>query len=259
MTIRTIEDHMKLNTDEKLKYGEYLPVSLAYLLPCLFQTFADVSVMKDEESCRAEMMVVQTILDSNPNLTVKGFKPSHKCRLDYSKNLRTFAEAHQNIDGKPSIGIQFTDADDGYNDWVWIAVDVIRDFRYTTLSFGSDETERLYSEIKRMSGPKPDEPEKPKEIDTRILMEIAHSSDVLKRAYELVYEAYDLIQKDETARKYICFNSRIVWAKFVWDILMREYNIENPDSKDIYFLRAFDYFKVFPGMNVGDGTPECGG
>lgn len=167
MIIRTIEDHLKLNTDEKLQYSNYLPVSLAYLLPCLFQTSADVSKMTDEESCRAEMKVVQTILDSNPNLTVKGFNPSHKCRLDYNKNLRTFAEAHQNIDGKPSIGIQFTDADDGYNDWVWIAVDVIRDFRYTTLSFRSDETERLYSEIKRMSGPKPEEPEKPKEIDTQ--------------------------------------------------------------------------------------------
>ena len=258
MTIRTIEDHLKLNTEEKLKYSTYLPISMAYLLPYIFQKFADVSVMKDEESCKVEMEVVNTILDSNPELTVKGFKPSHKCRLDYSRNLRTFAEAHQNIDGKPSIGIQFTDADDKYNDWVWIAVDVIRDFRYTTLRFRSDEMDRLYAEIKKMSDSKPNKPEIPPHHKTKILMEIAHSGDVLKRAYELVSEAYNLVHKDETARKYIHFDARIIWEHFVWDILMREYNIANPNNKDTYHLRAFDFFNVFPGMNVGDGCCECG-
>ena len=94
---------------------------------------------------------------------------------------------------------------------------------------------------------------KPGPSDTKILMEIAHSSGTLKKAYDLVCQAYDLINEDKVARQYIDFNAKVIWHKFVWDILMKQYNKDNPDSKEVYHLRAFDYYGIHPGMLVGDG------
>ena len=101
--------------------------------------------------------------------------------------------------------------------------------------------------------------EKPQEKDpspTKVLMEIAHSSETLKKAYDLVCQAYDLINKDKVARQYIDFNAKVVWHHFVWNILMQQYNKDNPDSKEVYHLRAFDYYGIHPGMLVGDGGAE---
>lgn len=92
--------------------------------------------------------------------------------------------------------------------------------------------------------------------DTKILMEIAHSSEVLKKAYEMVSDAYKLVNSDKVARKYIHFDSQITWPQFVWDILMRQYNKDNPDSKEVYHLRAFDYYGIQPGMYVTDGCVD---
>ena len=87
-------------------------------------------------------------------------------------------------------------------------------------------------------------------------MEIARSSSTLKKAYDLVCQAYDLINEDKVARQYIDFNAKVIWRKFVWDILMRQYNIDNPDSKEVYHLRAFDQYGIHPGMLVGEGEVE---
>lgn len=106
---------------------------------------------------------------------------------------------------------------------------------------------------KRISIPKQESLPQPGPSDTKILMEIAHSSETLKKAYDLVYQAYDLINKDKVARQYIDFNAKVVWHHFVWNILMKQYNKDNPDSKEVYHLRAFDYYGIQPGMLVGDG------
>ena len=92
----------------------------------------------------------------------------------------------------------------------------------------------------------------PGSSDTKILMEIAHSSETLNKAYDLVCQAHDLINEDKVARQYIKFNAKVVWHQFVWDILMRQYNKDNPDSKETYHLRAFNYYGIHPGMLVGD-------
>lgn len=104
----------------------------------------------------------------------------------------------------------------------------------------------------------PDPPELPVtgQSDTKILMEIAHSSEKLKKAYDLVCQAYDLINEDKVARQYIKFNAKVVWHQFVWDILMKQYDKDNPGNKDVYHLRAFDYYGIQPGMLVGDGEVE---
>lgn len=103
----------------------------------------------------------------------------------------------------------------------------------------------------------PDErPQKKDPSPTKVLMEIAHSSETLKKAYDLVSQAYDLINKDKVARQYIHFHSEVTWHKFVWDILMQQYNIDNPLSADIYHLRAFDYYGIQPGMYVTDGCVD---
>ena len=87
-------------------------------------------------------------------------------------------------------------------------------------------------------------------------MEIAHSSETLKKAYDLVCQAYDLINEDKVARQYIKFNAKVVWHQFVWDILMKQYDKDKPGNKDVYHLRAFDYYGIQPGMLVGDGEVE---
>lgn len=105
--------------------------------------------------------------------------------------------------------------------------------------------------------PIPDE--RPQEKDpspTKVLMEIAHSSETMMKAYDLVSQAYDLINKDKVARQYIHFHSEVKWHKFVWDILMSQYNKDNPLSDDIYHLRAFDYYGIQPGMYVTDGCVD---
>lgn len=119
------------------------------------------------------------------------------------------------------------------------------------------ETEPQVKEEKDKHVSIPDE--KPQEKDpspTKVLMEIAHSSEVLKKAYDLVSQAYDLINKDKVARQYIHFHSEVTWHKFVWDILMSQYNKDNPLSDDIYHLRAFDYYGIQPGMYVTDGCVD---
>ena len=90
--------------------------------------------------------------------------------------------------------------------------------------------------------------------DMKVLLEIAHSSETLKKAYDLVCQAHDLINEDKVARQYIKFNAEISWRHFVWDILMKQYNMDNPDSKDVHFLRAFDYYGIHPGMYIGEGN-----
>ena len=88
--------------------------------------------------------------------------------------------------------------------------------------------------------------------DTKILMEIAHSSETLKKAYDLVCQAYDLINEDKVARRYIKFNAKVVWNQFVWDILNKQYDEDKPGNKDVYHLRAFDFYGIQPGRLVGN-------
>ena len=90
--------------------------------------------------------------------------------------------------------------------------------------------------------------------DMKVLLEIAHSSETLKKAYDLVCQAHDMINEDKVARQYIKFNAEISWRHFVWDTLIKHYNMDNPDSKDVYFLRAFDYYGIHPGMYIGEGN-----
>ena len=89
----------------------------------------------------------------------------------------------------------------------------------------------------------------------KTLMEIAHASDTLKRAYDLVCQAQRLICEDSVSRQYIDFSAKVAWRQFVWDILDKQYAIDNPDDKSTYHLRAFDYYGIQPGMGIG-GTPE---
>ena len=78
----------------------------------------------------------------------------------------------------------------------------------------------------------------------------------LKKAYEMVSDAYKLVNSDKVARRYIHFHSEVTWLQFVWDILMSQYNKDNPDSKEVYHLRAFDFYGIQPGMYVTDGCVD---
>ena len=128
---------------------------------------------------------------------------------------------------------------------------------WTTSPFSNEHDEAEWLEKFNNSCVKANNPTEspvPGPSDMKILLEIAHSSEKLREAYDLVCKAHDLINEDNVARQYIKFNAEISWRNFVWDILMKHYNMDNPDSKDVYFLRAFDYYGIHPGMYIGEGN-----
>ena len=128
---------------------------------------------------------------------------------------------------------------------------------WATSPFSDPHDEAEWIEKFHSETPYPPAPEyPPPHSDVKILMEIAHSSETLKKALDLVSQAYDLINEDKVARQYIKFHSEVNWHKFVWDILMKQYDKDNPDSKNTYHLRAFDYYGIQPGMYVTDGCVD---
>jgi viroplasmin and RNaseH domain-containing protein len=92
-------------------------------------------------------------------------------------------------------------------------------------------------------------------------IEIGHSSDVLKRAYELVGEAYDLIANDEIARKYLDLDATVTWQRHIWNKITKAYDAEfNKDGKEVYHLRAFDAWKLqYPMCITTSGKCETSG
>ena len=76
-------------------------------------------------------------------------------------------------------------------------------------------------------------------------IEIGHASDVLRKAYDLVCEAYDLINGDEIARKYLDIDATVTWKQHIRGKITEAYDAEsNKDGKEVYYLRAFDAWKL---------------
>ena len=76
-------------------------------------------------------------------------------------------------------------------------------------------------------------------------IEIGHSSDVLRKAYDLVNEAYDLINGDDIARKYLDIDATVTWKQHIRGKITEAYDAEfNKDGKEVYHLRAFDRWKL---------------
>ena len=98
-------------------------------------------------------------------------------------------------------------------------------------------------------------------LTTTEAMEIGHSSDVLKRAYELVGEAYDLINDDAIARKYLDLDATVTWQRHIWNKITKAYDAEfNKDGKEVYHLRAFDAWKLqYPMCITTSGKSETSG
>ena len=92
-------------------------------------------------------------------------------------------------------------------------------------------------------------------------IEIGHSSDVLKRAYDLVSEAYNLINDDEIARKYLDLDATVTWQRHVWNKITKAYDAEfNKDGKEVYHLRAFDAWKLqYPMVITTSGRCSTSG
>jgi len=95
-------------------------------------------------------------------------------------------------------------------------------------------------------------------LSTTEAIEIGHSSDVLKRAYELVGKAYDLINNDEIARKYLDLDATVTWQQHIWNKITKAYDAEfNQDGKEVYHLRAFDAWKLqYPMVITTSGRCE---
>lgn len=76
-------------------------------------------------------------------------------------------------------------------------------------------------------------------------IEIGHASDVLRKAYDLVGEAYGLINGDEIARKYLDIDATVTWKQHILNKITEVYDTEsNKDGKEVYHLRAFDAWKL---------------
>lgn len=97
-------------------------------------------------------------------------------------------------------------------------------------------------------------------MTTKEAIEIGKADGVLRRAKELVEQAYDLICKSPTASKHLKFDCTIGWKSATWNKLDNEYAAENPLSTETYHLRAFDYFGLRCGSNISlDGMVQCSG
>ena len=89
-----------------------------------------------------------------------------------------------------------------------------------------------------------------KNVDVEVLstteaIEIGHSSDVLKIAYDLVSEAYALINNDNIAKKYLDLDATVTWKRHIWNKITEAYDAKfNKDGKEVYHLRAFDALKL---------------
>ena len=98
-------------------------------------------------------------------------------------------------------------------------------------------------------------------LSTTEAIEIGHSSEVLKKAYELVSEAYKLINEDEIARKYLDLDATVTWQQHIWNKITKAYDAEfNKDGKEVYHLRAFDAWKLqYPMCITTSGRCETSG
>ena len=105
-----------------------------------------------------------------------------------------------------------------------------------------------------------------KNVDVEVLstteaIEIRHSSDVLKIAYDLVSEAYALINNDNIAKKYLDLDATVTWKRHIWNKITEAYDAEfNKDGKEVYHLRAFDALKLqYPMRITTSGRCETSG
>lgn len=98
-------------------------------------------------------------------------------------------------------------------------------------------------------------------LSTTEAIEIGHSSEVLKRAYELVSEAHDLINNDEIAKKYLDLDATVTWKRHIWNKITEAYDAEfNKDGKEVYHLRAFDAWKLqYPMCITTSGRCDTSG
>ena len=92
-------------------------------------------------------------------------------------------------------------------------------------------------------------------------IEIGHASDVLRKAYDLVCEAYDLINGDEIACKYLDIDATVTWKQHILNKITEVYDTEsNKDGKEVYHLRAFDAWKLqYPMCITTSGRCETSG
>ena len=92
-------------------------------------------------------------------------------------------------------------------------------------------------------------------------IEIGHASDILKKAYDLVGEAYDLINGDEIACKYLDIDATVTWKQRILGKINEVYDTEsNKDGKEVYHLRAFDAWKLqYPMCITTSGRCDTSG
>lgn len=129
-SIRTCEEFDELNTAESIKFGKFLPVELAFMLPAFYLEMCGVVKPTGYDLEQFEKALNKKLEDSF--FKCYGFDGFHSVKVIYSKEpIHTFAEAEKGIYGKPSFGVTFTDADDPYNDIIWVATDVLSSYVYS--------------------------------------------------------------------------------------------------------------------------------
>lgn len=95
-------------------------------------------------------------------------------------------------------------------------------------------------------------------MTTKEAIDIEKADVVLRQAKELVYQAYQLILSSNAAKNNLKFDCVIGWESNVWNKLNEAYSAENPDSKETYHLRAFEYFGLECGSCISlNGMSSC--
>lgn len=95
-------------------------------------------------------------------------------------------------------------------------------------------------------------------MTTKEAIDIEKADVVLRQAKELVYQAYQLILSSNAAKNNLKFDCVIGWETNAWNKLNEAYSAENPDSKETYHLKAFDYFGLECGSCISlNGMSSC--
>lgn len=81
-------------------------------------------------------------------------------------------------------------------------------------------------------------------------IEIGKANEILKKAQDLVDQAFVLLTSDPIAKKHLDLQCKIGWSVPTWHKLNEAFAASCPDDKSKWHLRAFDHFGLRYGSDI---------
>jgi len=95
-------------------------------------------------------------------------------------------------------------------------------------------------------------------MSTEEAIEIGKANEILKKAVELVDQAYELLVSDPIAKKHLDLQCKIGWSTPTWNKLNEAFAASCPDDKSEWHLRAFDHFGLRYGSCISTSGMDNG-